>query len=409
MTVAAATNDANAAAPSNSSSSTIQLSGHVGAVTSLAYNASGTMLASTSTTDRACFVWSVISRNVSMNYLAADDDNEHDDNANMMNSSTYQEYLLNEYCSQRSIAPSSLASCHGSFYVNTHALTSAHKNAILDCCWMNQRGSGSDQLLVTCGADRTVQLHDVLATKTIRSYKHDKVVNAVSSSPSADTSSHPLLASCSDDGTCKLWDARQRKPVASLVAPLSSGAADTAATIPLTAVALSESHVYTGGLDNLIVCWDLTMLSDQTITKPVYALTGHADTISGLALHPRGTHLLSNNMDATLRVWDVRPFVANTNRRLVQTYQGHKHSSDRGLLKCAWSCDGNLVSCGSADKLVHIWDAADLTTTVSDTDKELYVLPGHKGCVNAVAFHPQLPNVVASGSADHRVLVGELS
>ena len=66
------------------------------------------------------------------------------------------------------------------------------------------------------------------------------------------------------------------------------------------------------------------------------------------------------------------------------------------LLKCAWSPDGERVTCGSADRfyaciitsvffcvtlvfdvrIVHIWDASSC--------KELYYLPGHKGSVNEV-------------------------
>ena len=37
-------------------------------------------------------------------------------------------------------------------------------------------------------------------------------------------------------------------------------------------------------------------------------LRGHSDTVTGLALSPDGSHLLSNAMDNTLRVWDMRPF-----------------------------------------------------------------------------------------------------
>jgi WD40 repeat protein len=37
-------------------------------------------------------------------------------------------------------------------------------------------------------------------------------------------------------------------------------------------------------------------------------LKGHSDTITGLSLSPDGAHLLSNAMDNTLRVWDMRPF-----------------------------------------------------------------------------------------------------
>ncbi len=55
---------------------------------------------------------------------------------------------------------------------------------------------------------------------------------------------------------------------------------------------------------------------------------------------------------------------------------------------------------GSADKVVHIWDELSA--------EELYYLPGHKGCINSVVFHPS-ENCVASGSSDKAIYVGELS
>ena len=59
-----------------------------------------------------------------------------------------------------------------------------------------------------------------------------------------------------------------------------------------------------------------------------------------------------------------------------------------------------MVSAGSADKMVHVWDEF--------SGEELYLLPGHKGCVNAVTFHP-VENVVVSAGSDKQIFVGELS
>lgn len=37
-----------------------------------------------------------------------------------------------------------------------------------------------------------------------------------------------------------------------------------------------------------------------------FTLQGHGDSVTGMALNPEGTHLLTNSMDNTLRIWDVR-------------------------------------------------------------------------------------------------------
>ena len=83
-----------------------------------------------------------------------------------------------------------------------------------------------------------------------------------------------------------------------------------------------------------------------------------------------------------------------------KTFVGGTHNAEKGLLNCAWSPDGSMVTGASADRIVHIWDEL--------SGEELYSLPGHAGCVNAVVFHPK-ENVIASASSDKSIFVGELS
>lgn len=106
----------------------------------------------------------------------------------------------------------------------------------------------------------------------------------------------------------------------------------------------------------------------------VYALVGHGDTVTGLALSPDGSYLLSNAMDSALHCWDVRPFVAG--HRLVKSFRGASHGFEKNLLRCAWAPDGSRVTCGSADRFVYVWDFADA--------RLVYRLPGHQGSVNSV-------------------------
>ena len=64
------------------------------------------------------------------------------------------------------------------------------------------------------------------------------------------------------------------------------------------------------------------------------------------------------------------------------------------------SHDGEKVACGSADQIVHVWDVA--------STEELYYLPGHKGAVTEVDFHPKEP-ILASASSDTTVYLGEIA
>ena len=141
--------------------------------------------------------------------------------------------------------------------------------------------------------------------------------------------------------------------------------------------------------------------------EPVEALTlpGCADTVTGLALSPDGTTLLSTSMDHAVRAWDVRPFVpgaeADPSLRCERSYDGTRHGAEKLLLRCGWAPDGERVAAGSSDRVVRVWDAA--------TSKLLYALPGHKGAVNDVVFDPVRADVVASCGSDKQIFVGELS
>jgi len=146
----------------------------------------------------------------------------------------------------------------------------------------------------------------------------------------------------------------------------------------ITSVSFSDAGdlVFAGGIDNNIAAWDMRK---KTVS---YSLTGHMDTVSGMALSPDGNQLLSNGMDNTVRIWDVKPFSA-TGNRLLKTLEGAPHGFEKNLIRPAWSKDGGMVGVGAGDRTMVIWDTV--------TQKILYKLPGHKGCVNEVDFHPREP------------------
>lgn len=64
-------------------------------------------------------------------------------------------------------------------------------------------------------------------------------------------------------------------------------------------------------------------------------------------------------------------------------FKGAPHSFEKNLIRPAWSSDGSQIASGSGDRTVMIWDFS--------SRKILYKLPGHKGCVNEVDFHPKEP------------------
>jgi len=59
----------------------------------------------------------------------------------------------------------------------------------------------------------------------------------------------------------------------------------------------------------------------------VYQMKGHSDTVTGLSLSPDGSFVLSNSMDNSLRVWDIRAFAPQ--ERCVKMMVGHQHNFEK--------------------------------------------------------------------------------
>jgi Prp8 binding protein len=387
-------------------SPTLQLTGHTGSVYALEYSPSGSTLCSTSF-DMTCLLWQ-------HRPLEFDDDN--DDEYDYDNNIHYRSTINQSHTQQQQQQSNNIATYH-----NFHTLH-GHKNAVLDCTWLDNYS------IVTASADHTLLLWDIYTQQRLRKYTtHTSIVNAVT------TINYNLFISVSDDTNSILWDRRTKHPITTiatdypiLAVAAGSGLSSSNTNINTTS---NEYQIYTSGIDPIIRIWDIRQInsngklqqqsSSSSSSSTLEPLYGHTDTVTCLSIHPDGTHLLSNSMDQTLIQWDIRPFVTSQQQsilptypihqqqlkqphpRHVKTFVGHQHSAEKGLLKCSWSADGTFVSAGSSDTNVHIWDVY--------TGQEIYNLPGHKGCVNTVTFHPTETTIIASGSSDKNIFVGELS
>ncbi|RYH10795.1 WD40 repeat domain-containing protein [archaeon] len=250
---------------------------------------------------------------------------------------------------------------------------SGHKNAILELKWK------TDNTLLTCSADKTVALWDSNRALRLRRFtEHTAIVNSCS----ACLGDMNLAASGSDDCTAIIWDSRTKESVMTAYHDYQ-----------VCAVQLSHDgqFLYTAGVDSIVRRFDLRVGMDKADLQ----LDGHAEIITGLALSPDGSSLLSNSMDCTLRLYDVRAY---TNQRQRALLLGGHHGAEKLLLRCAWSADGEYVTAGSADRLVHMWETSRYT--------EMCAWGGHKASVNEVVFHPTQP-VLASASSDKTVMLGE--
>ncbi|KAL5457890.1 hypothetical protein PMIN06_003611 [Paraphaeosphaeria minitans] len=259
---------------------------------------------------------------------------------------------------------------------NNYRILTGHKQAVLDLHW-----SRDSKVLFSASADMHLASWDVETGERIRRHPgHEEVINCMDVSKRGEE----MLVSGSDDGYIGLWDTRTKDAVSFIPTEF-----------PITAIALSEAgnELFTSGIDNDIKVWDLRK---KAVT---YSLLGHADTVTSLQLSPDNTLLLSNAHDSTVRTWDVRPFAPAD--RAVKTYDGAPTGQERNLLKASWDAEGKRIAAGSGDQSVAIWDAS--------TGKLLHKLPGHKGAVNDVRFHPRDEPLLVSASSDRTLLLGELA
>ena len=142
------------------------------------------------------------------------------------------------------------------------------------------------------------------------------------------------IATASDDRSVRVYDLRSKDAVSVFEH-----------RYPLTSVSFNESgdQVFAGGIDGGIHAFDLRRKDEA-----LYVMRGHDDTVTGLRLSPDGSMLLSNGMDNTVRMWDVKPFAPA--ERCLNVFEGAPQGNEQNLIKCAWSPDGQRVAAGSGDR-----------------------------------------------------------
>ncbi|KAG9241708.1 prolyl oligopeptidase-like protein [Calycina marina] len=159
---------------------------------------------------------------------------------------------------------------------------------------------------------------------------HSKGISQVRFSPNG-----KWIASCSADGTIKIWDAVTGQHKRTLEGHLAG--VSTIAWSP------DSNTLASGSDDKAIRLWH------RATGKPYPApLLGHHNYVYSLAFSPKGNMLVSGSYDEAVFLWDLRA------RRQMRSLPAH--SDPVGGVD--FIRDGTLVCSCSTDGLVRVWDTA---------------------------------------------------
>lgn len=180
------------------------------------------------------------------------------------------------------------------------------------------------------------------------------------------------VASCSGDGTVKIWDASSGEEKLTL-----KGHTDTVWSVAFSS---AGGLIGTGSHDRTAKVWDASS-GRETLT-----LRGHTGEVIGVAFSPDGRRIATTSDDRTVKLWDA------SSGQETLTFRGHSAT----VYSVAYSPDGNRIASSSGDGIVIVWDAI--------TGQETLTLKGHGNLVWSAVFSPDGKRI-ASGSWDRTVRV----